>query len=1118
MYQSDSDYIEGSIDMKANAALFSLILIMILCVTFQPARALWLEDGLPVTDYARPSFIDYPHIVSDGAGGTFITWYDFRDGDTNIYIQRTDADGNLLWNINGVAVCTDPYNQYNPGVVPDGSGGAIIAWHDLRNSDSDIYAQRVDSTGAIQWVVDGVLICGATGSQYVPLVTTDGARGAIITWKDSRAGNQDIYTQRIDAEGTVQWTADGVAVCTTTDKQEYYNSVSDGSGGVIITWCDNRAGLSMNWDVYAQRVNNSGVVQWTADGIVICGVAGFSIYPQITSNGSGGAIIAWEDQRGDQDIYAQCVDSVGTVQWTANGIPVCTYANIQSTPGIVSDGTGGAIITWADSRGTFGNIYAQRINAAGSSQWIANGVAVCSTTASRIYPRIVSDGSGGAVIAWTDFRDVNYERIYAQRINGSGVTQWTADGVIFSELGVRQSGWQIISDGGGGIIAVWRYEPNTSGDYYLNSQRIDGAGAPVWSEMGSMICTPEKGQTETEIASDGTGGAIVTWVDQRRVHDDIVSQHLDGDGDVLWAAEGVPVCMAEGYQDNPEPVYDGAGCVVVAWRDRRAGFDNMDIYAQRINTSGAVQWAIDGIPICSAVDNQEHHQIISDGSGGTIIVWMDSRSGEQDIYAQRVDASGTFLWDTNGVAICSALNIQGFPVLISDGAGGAIITWHDYRNGMDNFDIYAQRINNAGTVQWAADGVALCSAVEPQVYPRIVSDGQGGAIVSWDDARWPGNTYAQRIDSGGVVQWTADGVLACNSPGYQSHNEISSDGAGGAIIAWNDIRDSTNGIYAQRIDASGAVRWPAEGLSICSLPGSRYDVRIVSDDEGGAVLTWRDGRNGNGDFFTQRVDSTGTILWLADGVAVCDDVSYQDDHDILSDGAHGAFVAWNDARTGFDLVYLHRITELGLGPVCEVTPVSIEIPGYVEVSSYVDTMFTITNTGFGTLVGYVYLQSDEFSIIFGGGQFSLLRGETREVTVRFMPTVAGSYECTIDAGMFICSDVSVSGVAFVCPTDSVLYVDVDAAGVDDGSSWADAYTDLSDALTIAPVCPSITQVWVAEGTYFPSNSTGRDATFQLVDGLAVCGGFAGDETALSQRDYLLNETILSGDIRRQQFR
>jgi hypothetical protein len=96
----------------------------------------------------------------------------------------------------------------------------------------------------------------------------------------------------------------------------------------------------------------------------------------------------------------------------------------------------------------------------------------------------------------------------------------------------------------------------------------------------------------------------------------------------------------------------------------------------------------------------------------------------------------------------------------------------------------------------------------------------------------------------------------------------------------------------------------------------------------------------------------------------------------------------------------------------------------------------------------------------------------------------------------------------------VLYVDRDATGANDGTSWSDAFTDLQDALTVAANPGSgVGQVWVGAGTYVPDRGTGdRTATFALPSNVALFGGFAGGETGLAQRDPATNETVLSGDI------
>lgn len=448
---------------------------------------------------------------------------------------------------------------------------------------------------------------------------------------------------------------------------------------------------------------------------------------------------------------------------------------------------------------------------------------------------------------------------------------WTEDGTGVSTANYDQRNPSILSDWAGGAFIAWGDTRGSSiGDIY--AQRIDSDGNPLWTADGVPVCTATNAQYKPKLASDGAGGVIIVWIDNRSNNYDIYAQRLDGTGNPLWTTDGVSVCSLAGDQIEPTVVSDRAGGVIIAWEDQRATY--ADIYAQRLDGSGNTIWTAGGVVVCSETYEQRYPAMVTDGSGGAIIAWQDQRVGTNDIYAQHVDAAGNMLWAANGLAICTSSYNQYYPRIASDGAGGAIIAWYDFRNGSD-FDIYAQRVNASGAVSWTANGIPICTASNTQYVRAVESDPWGGAFIAWEDYRSGSSydVYIQRVNSGGGTFWTSNGIAVCTAGDYQGDPVIASDGSGGCIVAWVDSRNGDNDIYAQRLDASSAALWTANGIAVCRVAGPQNNLRIVSNGPADVIMVWEDGRSGlYSDVYAQRIERNGYWGYPAPHIAGIRDV------------------------------------------------------------------------------------------------------------------------------------------------------------------------------------------------------------------------------------------------------
>jgi hypothetical protein len=597
-----------------------------------------------------------------------------------------------------------------------------------------------------------------------------------------------------------EWLEDGTAVCTATGYQQSPFLISDGDGGVIAAWEDMRINYM---DIYAQRLDGQGTPYWTADGIAICSVAGEKYLSSMIPDGYGGGILVWSDDRDGtnpgflDELYVQRVDDSGAILWDTEGVAVCsTYAYQYPNPAIASDGTGGAIVAWADHRGVGDdNVYAQRIDASGDTLWNADGIAICTSAGGQYPTDAISDGAGGAIVVWTGSGD-----IFAQRIDASGDTLWQAGGVPVTGF-LSDSKARLVSDGAGGAILAYM---SMSGGYYdIYAQRLDSSGNTLWSG-GVAICTAAGHQQFPRIVTDGGGGAIITWQDGRVVGAlNVYAQRIDSLGVPLWTADGESLCTAAGQRGAPEMVADGDGGAVVAWMDYRNG--NEDIYAQRIDGTGVLQWTTDGVPVCTNTEWQENLSVAPDGDGGVVAAWTDARGTDHDIYSLRILASGysavgpsVVVTAPNGGELWTPGDTENITWTATDSDGVDSVSIHYSCDNGANYTLVAPGEANDGTYAWTIPDTPTDSAlVKVIAYDPGLNEGEdiSDDVFVIEDNTPPSVTVTS--PNGGEIwyfcgtqniTWTATDASGVDSVSiYYSFN----GGAEYTLIASSEANDGT---------------------------------------------------------------------------------------------------------------------------------------------------------------------------------------------------------------------------------------------------------------------------------------------------------------------------------------
>ena len=424
------------------------------------------------------------------------------------------------------------------------------------------------------------------------------------------------------------------------------NVIADDTGGAIVAYQVNE---NQTRTTYVLKLGVAGEALWSGKSLALYSEQGPSegggISALLVSSDNKSTILVWEQT---DSIWTQKVDSEGRFLWGAGNIKIT-----DGTQGlkITSDSSGGIVMAWSDGNNY---LYLQRIDSQGNLLWAAEKALI----SARFFD-VSGDSSGNTFVVWED-KDSN---VFVQKLDPTGKLSWPSDGLLLSDLHGPGAGMsRIMSDGTGGAVVVWtnsiHYQTKPGAGLELYAQRINTNGHILWQAGGVPVCTASDGgravmALEPRLAANESGGAIIYWRELMSIY----AQRVDAGGNILWAKNGVQIWNEEGAQGNTSSsvVSDDNGGAIVVWCYTPAGNAadrNIVLRAQRIADDGQKLWGNNGIPLSITSRGYSFLPLISqDGRGGIIAAWAAGENVHNAglSYFQKVSPEGKLEWGNNGI-------------------------------------------------------------------------------------------------------------------------------------------------------------------------------------------------------------------------------------------------------------------------------------------------------------------------------------------------------------------------------------------------------------------------------------------------------------------------------------
>ena len=883
-----------------------MIMLLIASVAILSAALVW-DNAVPIRQGVNIEWFRTGVETLDG--GAIYVWSDTKLGERDLWAQKVDASGNLVW---GEPLLVDGKidRQEDPVIARTTDGNYIIAWIEFAfDLDGDVYAQKINDDGDLLWEEGGVPVCTYPGIQIGLNMEPDMDGGAFIIWGDSRNPSKDLFAQRISSSGAPLWTVDGIPIADGPGDEVQNTMLPDGQGGMMIAYTSTFVGDS---DIYAKHFDENGNMTWDA-ALPLAVAPGDQNGVRMAALTGGEFVFTWTDQRNDDpDIYAQKLNIDGDMLWDD---PFIVYADQdqevpvpQRNPRIQATSDNAAVIVWEDNRLDLqdADLFAQKLAADGSKLWGDNGIALSTAPFAQIGQRMAADDNGGVYVVWDDLRNGNSpnDDIYAQHLDADGTALWGTDGKPICTQANTQSGC-LVKVSEGNVFINWMDMRNGSvGIYY---QVLDPTGNTMLDDDGELVFWGLSGDTpkgQYKIVPRGDNNLIV-WQDTRFANQGvrIYYQILTEDGETLLETNGRPVTLlGEGSQRNPQAAGSPDGHVAIVWIDDRAGSPN--IFAQLISPSGDRLWGDNGIKMTEDVPLGQRDPMVSYHDGGFNFGWSNwnvyGTTYRYHVYGQRIE-DGVKMWGADGVMVSF---LEGDDQIANENRLAHLVedyyVWSRVHPASGSEYVEVRRMANDGQSApgWNDAGMGTTEGLTGLIVNRspVAQVTPHGIYIAWQDFRtWIMRYYGQHISSSGARLWNPEGVNLSASPREQELATATVTD-NGIITAWCENVAGNHDIMAQKFSFTGEKFWGELGYEVVQKDSTQSHPSIVSFNDNGMMVTWTDYMALDSDIYFDYINNNGELIHGSGG-AVLTDAGKAQYEPLATVMNNNAYVIWADGRS-----------------------------------------------------------------------------------------------------------------------------------------------------------------------------------------------------------------------------